>query len=192
MTMRLRPLTPTDLNEDQRDLYDSIAVGKRAAGRQHFSLTDENGALAGPFGIMLHEPGIGRALQSLGTSIRYETAMSDRLREVAILAVASATDSAFERYAHERVGAEAGLSRDEMDAIRENSFTSDHPVEAQGYALCRRILESGALRLDDSEYRCFEEALGEPLIIDLTVLVGYYVTLANLLAIFEVGAPRGS
>ena len=76
----------------------------RTAGPQHFALADQDGALVGPFGIMLHAPALGGPLQDLGAAIRYRTSLSAQVREIAILSIAAATDSAFERYAHERVG----------------------------------------------------------------------------------------
>ena len=102
--MRLPDLAPEDLDPEQRALYDAIVGGPRGTGTQHFPLTTRQGALTGPFGVMVHGPVLGRPLQELGSALRHETGLSDRVREVAILTVAAATRSEFERYAHERVG----------------------------------------------------------------------------------------
>ena len=179
--MRLVNLTKPDLKPSQRALYEQITGGKRASGPQHFRLVDDTGALVGPFGVMLHEPAIGRPLQELGTALRYEVDMSARLREIAILAVAAATNSEFERYAHERVGRAAGLSDCELRDLANQRFTSDDPVESAAYRFCAD--------LPDAEYDALREVLSEALIIDLVVLVGYYTTLAHLLRVFRVPAP---
>jgi 4-carboxymuconolactone decarboxylase len=127
--MRLPDLVPADLSDEQRRLHERIASGPRAAGPQHFPLTTADGALTGPFGVMVHEPALGAPLQELGSAIRYATSLSDRVREVAILAVAAATGSAFEQWAHERVGRAVGLADDELAAHAEGAFTSSEPAE---------------------------------------------------------------
>jgi 4-carboxymuconolactone decarboxylase len=186
--MRLRKLTPSELTTDQRELYDQIASGPRARGTQHFPLVEESGALAGPFGLMLHDPALGRPLQELGSALRYRSGLSDRLREIAILAVAAATGSEFERYAHERVGRAAGLTEEELTDLAARRFTSADAVEAAGYLFCRRLLDERS-DLTDVEYAELHEALCEITLIELVVLVGYYRTLAQLLNVFDIGAP---
>lgn len=130
-------------------------------------------------------------MQELGAAIRYRTGLSDRVREIAILGVAAATDCAFERYAHERVGRAAGLTEAELEALACRTFTSGDPVETAAYALCERLEES-VVRLSDAEYAAAERVLGREAILELVALVGYYRTLAQLMAVFEVGqAPPG-
>lgn len=186
--MRLADLTPDDLTDDQRALHDRIVGGPRGLGPQHFDLTTEDGALNGPFGVMVHEPDLGTPLQELGSAIRYATGLSDRVREIAILAVAAATCSDFERHAHERVGRAVGLADEELRTLAGGTFMSRDPVEASAYALCRRLLE-GRSRLTDDEYDDLRAALGTTAITELVVLVGYYRTLAQLLDVFDVGVP---
>jgi 4-carboxymuconolactone decarboxylase len=187
--MRLTDLTPADLDRDQRALYDEIVGGPRGSGPQHFALTTADGALTGPFGVMVHEPALGRPLQELGSAIRYATGLTDRVREVAILAVAAATRSAFEQHAHERVGRAIGLTDDELGALAAGTFAPDDPVERASYDLCRRLL-AGDPHLADEAYDDLVAVLGTTTITELTVLVGYYRTLADLMAVHEVGAPQ--
>jgi 4-carboxymuconolactone decarboxylase len=186
--MRLPDLTPADLTDDQRDLHARIASGPRAQGTQHFPLTTADGALTGPFGVMVHEPALGAPLQELGSAVRYATALTDRVRELAILAVAADTGCAFERYAHERVGRAAGLTDDELATLAAGTFTSIDRAEQAAYELCLRLLDDRS-RLTDREYADLAEALGPTTMTELVVLVGYYRTLAQLLDVFDVGVP---
>lgn len=190
--MRLPDLTPTELDAAQRDLRERIVGGPRGSGPQHFPLVREDGSLTGPFGVMLHEPALGTPLQELGSAIRYATSLSARTREIAILAVAAATGSAFEAYAHERVGRAVGLTEDELAALADGSFTSTDPHERAAHAFCRRLLDDGgpATRLDDHTYASYAAALGTTTVTELVVLVGYYRTLAQLLDVFDVGVPE--
>ena len=186
--MRLPDLTPDDLDADQRALYDDIVGGPRGSGTQHFPLTTAGGALTGPFGVMVHEPALGRPLQELGSAVRYRTGLTARVREIAILTVATATDCAFERYAHERVGRAAGLTDGELAAIAGGAFASADGAERAAYALGRRLLV-GRPTMPADEYADLVAALGTTTVTELTVLVGYYRTLADLLALFDVGVP---
>ena len=186
--MRLRDLTPAELTDQQRELRHRIVGGPRGSGVQHFPLTLPDGALTGPFGVMLHEPALGAPLQDLGSAIRFHTGLTDRVREIAILAVAAATGSAFEQYAHERVGHAAGLTDDELAALRARRFSSVDPVEQAAHDVAGRLLE-GRSRLDDEEYDDLRATLGTTAITELVVLVGYYRTLAQLLDVYDVGVP---
>jgi 4-carboxymuconolactone decarboxylase len=186
----LRLLVPAELDQEQRALYGDITGGPRSAGPQHFALTDAEGRLNGPFNAMLLSPPLGRALQELGAAIRYRACLTDRVRETAILVVAQAWDSAFERYAHERVGAAAGLTEAELLALREgrDPLLSD-PVERAAWAFSR-ALTNRAGELDESEYAKLHATLGERTLFELSTLVGYYSTLALQLRAFAVPAPQ--
>src|SRR5262245_36540217 len=98
MSARLRKLAPATLDDAQRSVYEAIAGGRRAQGPQRFRLVDADGGLEGPFNAFLLQPRLGHALQALGAAVRYETSLSDRARELAILVVAVEHDSAFEWY----------------------------------------------------------------------------------------------
>ena len=190
--MRLPDLTPAELGDAQRALREQILGGPRGTGPQHFPLVQADGSLTGPFGVMLHEPALGAPLQELGSAIRYATGLSARTREIAILAVASATGSTFEAYAHERVGRAAGLTDDELAALADGSFTSADPHEDAAHALCRRLVTDAGpgARMDDETYGAYAAALGTTTLTELVVLVGYYRTLAQLLDVFDVGVPE--
>lgn len=187
--MRLDRLTKDRLTPEQLSLYEAIASGPRAAGRQLFPLVDASGALTGPFGVMLHAPHLGAPLQELGSAIRYRTGLTARAREIAILCVAEVTDCRFERYAHERVGRAAGLSEVELNNLGSGRFVSADVVETAAYDLCLRLME-GRLPLTERDYTDLADVLGQTCILELVTLVGYYRTLAQLLHIFDVGLPE--
>ncbi|MFJ7213103.1 carboxymuconolactone decarboxylase family protein [Amycolatopsis sp. NPDC098790] len=179
---RLPGLTPADLTDDQRELYDAIASGLRAGGP--FPLTDAAGALTGPFNAMLFAPPAGQALQRLGAAVRYETALGDRVRELAILAVADHWDCAFERYAHEPAARAAGVTDAQLAA---HSLPDDLPdVEAAALRFVHALLEGD---VDDATYDEVVPTIGNRVAVELTTLVGYYATLALQLRVFRVTVP---
>lgn len=182
---RIPRLTPDDLDDAQREVYQAIAGGPRAQ-RSAFSLTDENGVLEGPFNAMLLHPPLGDALQRLGSAIRYDGTLSARAREIAILAVAAHWQSDFEQYAHERVGVQIGLTQDEITALREGKrLQFADPEEAAVAEAAGRILDHNALT--EAEYAEAAESLGPAKLFELTTLIGYYGVLALQLRIFDVG-----
>lgn len=187
--MRLKNLPKVSLGPDQRILYDAIVDGPRAKGRQLFPLSGPDGVLTGPFGIMVHFPGLGTPLQELGSAIRFRSGLTDRVREIAILCVAEVTGSAFERYAHERIGRAAGLTDADLAGLASGRFASADPAENAAYGVCRRLLASD-LPMADADYADLRQTLGEAAIFELVTLVGYYRTLAQLLHVFDVGAPE--
>jgi 4-carboxymuconolactone decarboxylase len=186
---RLARMTPGSLDRDQRALYDAIAGGPRGQGPQAFRLTDDDGALEGPFNAFLLQAGLGQALQALGSAVRYGTGLSDRAREVAILVVAGARDCAFERHAHEAVGRHVGLAGEELTALRDARFealpTEDERTVA---ATAHALVTQGDL--DDERYGRAVTVLGLPGLFELLTLVGYYDLLALQLRVFRVPAPR--
>ncbi len=214
------PLRPAELTAVQRVLYDALASGPRA-DRSPFVLVQADGSLTGPFDLMLRAPGVGSALSQLGEAIRFGGTLSDRHRELAILTVAAVRKSDYEWYAHERVARGLGWPRDDLSAVargdipyfrdasdavvvafsraalaapspraRDGSAASGSTSSAQPRARGPSPDGGGAARGRASRDKAVE-ALGEEAVVELTVLLGYYTTLALLLEAFDVGVPDG-
>ena len=208
---RLPKLAPSALDDEQRALYDAITGGRRAQGPQVFRLADPEGRLEGPFNAFLLQPRLGSALQALGSSVRYDTGLGDRCREIAILVVAAHWRSDFEWYAHEAVARSVGLTDAELAAVRDGRYTEpatardgrytepatardgSHAALAGREALVARTVAALLTRgdLEDAEYREAVEHLGPAGLFELLTLVGYYATLALQLRVFRVPAPDG-
>jgi 4-carboxymuconolactone decarboxylase len=191
VTARIRKIPTSTMTADQRELYQAIAGGRRTAGPQAFDLLDAEGQLEGPFNAMLLSPALGHALQALGSAVRYETAFTGRARELAILAVAYAWGSEFERYAHEAVARAVGLADAELAAIQQGRFADLADPYEQVVAATASTLATGG-DLDDAGYARAHEVLGEAGLFELTTLVGYYAALALQLRVFRVTAPGGN
>jgi len=184
---RIPKIAPSALDDEQRALYDAITGGRRAQGPQLFRLTDSEGRLEGPFNAFLLQPRLGSALQALGSSVRYDTGLDDRCREIAILVVAAHWASDFEWYAHEAIARSVGLADAELAAIRDDR----HAELAGREALVARTVAALLTRgdLEDTEYGEVVEHLGSAGLFELLTLVGYYATLALQLRVFRVPAP---
>ena len=184
---RLPKLEPSALDAEQRSLYDAIAGGRRAQGPQLFRLADADGRLEGPFNAFLLQPRLGSALQALGASVRYDTGLDDRCREIAILIVAAHWRSDFEWHAHEAVGRAAGLGDAELAALREGRHAELAGRESVVARTAAALVTRGDL--DDAEYGEAVGHLGPAGLFELLTLIGYYATLALQLRVFRVPAP---
>ena len=191
---RLDLIPPADLAPAQRALYDAITGGPRASQAGTVPITDADGQLLGPFAIMLLSPDVGNAMQQVGATIRFGAALTGRERELAILTVAGALNSEFERLAHVPAARGLGLTEPQIDAalsgLSEDGLTVDglSADEAMIGRLARAMTVDRTLT--DEEYSAGVEALGRERLAELTWLVGYYSALALSLAVFRPALPE--
>jgi 4-carboxymuconolactone decarboxylase len=108
---------------------------------------------------------------------------------MAILVVAQAWDSEYERASHEPIGREAGLTEPEIEALRVGADPGFADKQEQVAYSVVRALTGPAADLDDQEYATAAAELGEQPLVELSTLVGYYATLALQMRIFRVPAP---
>jgi len=191
MSERLPRLHPPFADPHRQALHAALVGGRRGTGPQAFDLTAPDGSLVGPFGLMLQAPHLGGPLEALGAAVRFETSLTDRIREIAVLTVAAVTDCEFELYAHERVAREEGFDDTELADIRARTFGSRGSADP-GEVLVHRVAArlAAADPIDDETYARTVEVVGERGMLELVVLVGYYAMLAQLMSVFGVGAPE--
>jgi 4-carboxymuconolactone decarboxylase len=180
MTRIARP-RPDELTAEQRRVYQAITTGPRARGRRAFPLHDADGRLRGPFNAMLLSPEVGYPLQELGAALRHRGKLSPRARELVILTVANTLNSHFERQSHEAVGRQIGLTDHEITTLRNGQLPElANPIETNALRAARHLL--GRVPIDDNIYR--DLGLEPEILFEVTVLVGYYTLLADLLRVF--------
>jgi 4-carboxymuconolactone decarboxylase len=184
--VRLKSLTPSDLDPDQRDLYDRINGPPRGG-----IYVDPDGSMQGPFNAMLHHPTIGDPLQRLGATLRYRGVLDARARELVILTVAASYRAEYEWYAHAPIAAGLGIDADVLEMIgRGERPALEDEVEQLAFDLAQTILERGDL--DNEEWARMSACLSVPELFELTTLVGFYSTLAMQMRLFRVELPAGA
>jgi 4-carboxymuconolactone decarboxylase len=186
---RLELIPPAELAPAQRALYDAITGGPRASQAGTVPITDADGQLLGPFAIMLLSPEVGNAMQQVGAKIRFGTALTGRERELAILTVAGALSSEFERLAHEPAARGLGLTEPQIGAAlagrTADGLSADEAIVGR-LALAMTVDRT----LSDEDYSGGVRALGQERLAELTWLVGYYSALALSLAVFRPVLPE--
>lgn len=185
MTSRLEPIDPADFDADQRRYYDALVSGPRGQEPYRQRVVDEQGRLRGPFNARLLDPRVGQAIQAVGAALRFESKISARWRELAILEVARAERSGHEWEGHLGPARWAGITEDELNAIKTggqcSSFTTDDELVR---TVVRELLANGDL--DDELFWRAHARFGPEVVFDLVSIVGHYRHTALALRVWGV------
>ena len=183
----LHPIGRDDLTDEQRPLYDEI-LGGRSSISALTPLTDDNGALLGPFDPILRTPAIGRAIGQLGLALRNDSSLPRPVNETAILTTSVHWAAEFEWYAHAAIVRNgAMLTEDDLTAIRERR-TPAEPEIALAWRGAEAILAGE--RLPDDLAKEVTAAWGERGLVELCATVGHYSHLAMLLRSLGIEPPE--
>lgn len=175
---RIPALAENDMTEAQRQVVEAIRSGPRGS------------AARGPFLAWLASPELADRAQHLGAYLRFETSVSARLKELAILCVARHWTAQFEWYAHKKFALDAGLAPSVIDAIearRRPDFA--HDDEAAVYDFARELHETH--HVSDARFQAVKKHLGQAGVVELVGVLGYYTLVSMTLNTFEVPMPEG-
>ncbi len=169
--------TPETMTVEQRAVYDKVVSGPR-------------GKIEGPLRAALHNAELADRWQALGALLRYNTTLTPRLSEIAILVTGRACQSPFEWFAHRRESEKIGIEQDVLEALlaqTEPPFRSQDEMLIYRYALELNQHKS----VSDKTYAQALERFGERTVVELTALVGYYAMVAMTLNAHEIPLPAG-
>lgn len=146
--------------------------------------------LRGPGGITLHSPELSRRSRPLNHYLRYESGLSGRVRELAILVTARSVGSRFEWVAHEAEARREGVPDAAIDAVRFGRDTARlAPEDATVIALGREIFTER--KLAPETYAAALAQFGVRTLVDLVALMGNYASTAALLTAFDMQLDPG-
>jgi 4-carboxymuconolactone decarboxylase len=190
MTGRLPALAPDELDEQQRELYDTLVANEvpafEAAGVE---VRAWDGSLLGPFNPLLFSPALARAQLEVLRADGASTSLSPRVHEIVILAVGAACECGYELYAHRIVGRRVGLSEDVVEAL----VAGDTPDlsdkrEATAHEFTRQLTREN--RVAPGTYAAAERMFGHRGVVDIVMLVGLYLATCSIINAFEVPSPE--
>lgn len=167
---------PPAMTPEQSAVHDEAASGRR-------------GHAPAPLRAWIQNPELARRAQKLGELLRYETSLSPRLSELAILVTARHWTSHYEWKVHKAEALKAGLPASAIDAIarRETPAFTD-PADRIVFAVSSTLLAAHAI--PEPLYREAIATLGERGLVELVAVLGYYGLVSMTLNAFEIGLPE--
>ena len=184
---RLEPLERAALDEEQERVFASILSGPRGRAGGVPSGDRDPG---GPFAPWLRSPRFADLAQSLGAFARYGTSLEPRLSELAIIVVGAVWRAEYEFAAHGPIAKREGIRPDLVDAIaRGESPAFDRDDERIVYDFAHELAASR--RVSDPVYASAVRLLGEPGVVELVGILGYYTLVCMTVNTFEVPLDDG-
>lgn len=179
---RLKNKKYDELTEAQREVFDTIAEGRKGV---------EGGHIGGPFDAWILNPEMGRRIVGLGGLFRFRTEVDRRYIELAILMAGRKWQAQYEWYAHEPMARDAGVPDDVITAIKSGdvpSFTDDGDRAA--FNLCNELLETH--QVSDETFAEAMSCFGEVGVSEIVNVTGYYTMVSMTLNTFDVPLPEGA
>jgi len=161
------------LTPAQQELCAAISSGPR--GTFKFS---------GPFAIWLHAPELGKQAQALGAHCRYQTSLSARLSEFAILATARKWRAQYEWQAHAPMAEKAGVSAKTIGDLKAGRYPKSAKADERAiYDFVDELYRTR--RVSDPVYRKALKLLGTTGTVELVGILGYYALISMTLNVFQ-------
>jgi 4-carboxymuconolactone decarboxylase len=175
---RYQPLQEDALTPEQRRIFNDCKAGPR-------------GAVPPPVHVWLKSPGLADFAHRVGAHVRFGTPFTPKQTEIAILVTARYWTAQFEWAAHVRLGLQAGLTQEQIDAIGERKAPKfDDPDDRLVYEFAHGYYQNH--RIDDAIYERVQKRWGDKGIVDLAGLIGYYSFVSVTLNVFDVPIPPGA
>lgn len=175
--MRLKTLSPSEMSDDQKSIFEESVSGKR-------------GTVTPPLRAWIYAPEVARHASRLGAFLRYDTTLGPRLSELAILVTARHWNAQYEWYAHKKMALAAGLDPNIIAAINHRHVPDFNDRKAQlVYEFSESLHENH--NVPKLLYTETVEMLGETGVVELVGLLGYYALVSMTLNTFQVELPEG-
>lgn len=134
------------------------------------------GAIIGPFVPLLRSPELMTRVQLVGEYLRFESALEEHHLEAAILQIARHWDQQFEWGFHVPLALKAGVPQSVVHAIDRGEPLTETGDIMTVVTVARELLAVG--QLTHETYQRAQALLGDVVLVELLVTVGYYTTLA--------------
>ncbi len=183
------PQIPEDqLTPEQRAVVDSIRSGPRS--KLSTSSASKPGPIGGPFNVMLRSPVIGMLIQKLGGEIRFNSVISGKLNELAILVTARHYMANYEWNAHCKLALQGGLNPAIAQAIAEGREPQGMDAdETLVYEFSKSLHNNHGA--SDALFEKVKARFGERGVVDIIAVNGYYSLVSFLLNVDKTPLPAG-
>jgi 4-carboxymuconolactone decarboxylase len=141
------------------------------------------GALTALDAMLLHSPAFADGWNSLLGAVRERCTLSPDIREAVILRIAVLNDASYEWAAHEPPARAAGLSADDLEAIRSGAALQG---TALGVALRYADAMTREVTVPDAVFAEVRSVFDEQQVLELTGTIATYNMVSRLLVALQV------
>jgi 4-carboxymuconolactone decarboxylase len=175
---RFKKLAESELDAAQLKVYRDLMSGPR-------------GGVRGPFNALLRSPVLIDRVQKLGEFLRFESSISARLNEFAILITARHWNAQYEWFAHYPHAMKGGLKPEvAADLAQGRRPANMQEDEAIVYDFCKELHEKKSV--SDATFNTAVKKFGERGVVDLIGVSGYYTLVSMVLNVDRQPLPAGT
>jgi 4-carboxymuconolactone decarboxylase len=176
MTDRMPPLDAARMNEAQRKAADELTAGPR-------------GGVRGPFIPLLRSPELMDRLQKVGEYLRFRSSLQPRISEFLMCVVSRDWTQQFEWFVHVPLALKAGVKPEALESLAQGrrpvGLAEDEEI---AYDFCEELARTKGV--SDATYQRVLSRFGEPGIIDMLGLVGYFTTVSMVMNVAHTPPPK--
>lgn len=173
---RIPPVTRERVREDLRSIFDEVSSGPGGVG-------------SGPMSVLKYSPEMSRRAIPLFNYVRNESTLPQKVRELAMLTTARATDCPYIWNAHVALGRQAGLPDAVLAALRDRQPLPPLPAEeAVVVQLGMEFFQTHRISQDTFDIALAQ--FGPQGLVELTTLMGFYAMLAFNANAVDLGLPQ--
>lgn len=169
---------PSSMERLPLPAFDTMTEAQRAAAND--LIAGPRKGVKGPFIALLRSPELMARLQKVGEYLRFHSNVPPRIAEFATLCVARSWSQQFEWVMHVPLALKAGTSREAIDGLQEGRRPSS--MSSGEAAVLDFITElTNTKGVAQATYDRVLSELGEPGLIDLVGIVGYFTSMCMVL-----------
>ncbi len=176
--MRIQALEPDEFDESLASILEDILRLRGTVYNLHRTLA--------------HSPKALRAFMTFSEYVRDEADLSPRLRELAVLRVSTLHKVTYEIAQHQGPAKRAGLTQEQIANVA-NWQQHANIFEPRDLAVLQFAEETAStFRVSDTTFTAVRQYLSESEMVDLALVVGWYLLCASVLVPFEIELEESS
>jgi 4-carboxymuconolactone decarboxylase len=145
----------------------------------------------GPFLPLLRSPLLLERVAKVGESLRFDSVLDARIRELAACAVARHVSNQFEWVMHAPLAVKAGVAAATLEALRVGARPKALPADEEAALdFTRELLHTHGS--SDPTYAAALREFGEQGVVELATLVGYFAMVSWLMNVARTPAQGGA
>ena len=173
---RMPPLDTATMSADQQKAAQELASGPR-------------GGVKGPFIPLLRSPELMDRLQKVGEYLRFRSSLQARISEFLMLVVSRHWTQHFEWVVHVPLALKEGLGPQTVESLAEGRRPAGMAKDEEiAYEFCDELFRNKSV--SEASYRRAVQQFGEPGVIDMLGLVGYFTTVSMVMNVAHTPPPK--